>query len=215
MVTSVMLVSSYEVDKVGLDEVFHGKGASIAFHAGSFSSAWDGFQTQTFDAVLVDTNLPDQDPMDLIKAMVDFRPNQVVMLLSKRENPLVFCKAHRLGARGVILKTDSSTVLHNKLKQALSGKTNWTKEEIRRLGVSASAILAGCEHDTPLTVREEEVLKLIALAKTNDEIAAQLKVRYDTVKEHVQHILRKVGVNDRTQAAVWARRRSRPSSLLP
>lgn len=209
MVASVMLVSSYEVDKVGLEVSFSECEASIAFHAESYCSAWSGITSQSFDAVLVDTSLPDKDPIVLIKDIVSAIPKQVVMLLSKQENPRMSFLAHTYGARGVLLKTDSSTVLHKKLMHALSGTNTWTKKELRQLRVGASAIPEDGDHDKPLTVREEEVLRLIAMARSNLEIAAQLKVRYETVKEHVQHILRKVGVNDRTQAAVWALRRAR------
>jgi DNA-binding NarL/FixJ family response regulator len=61
--------------------------------------------------------------------------------------------------------------------------------------------------EVPLTQRESEVLRQLALGLTNKEIAQALNISYETVKEHVQHILRKVGVTDRTQAAVWAVRR--------
>ena len=58
--------------------------------------------------------------------------------------------------------------------------------------------------EVPLTQRESEVLRQLAYGLTNKEIANTLKISYETVKEHVQHILRKIGVSDRTQAAVWA-----------
>ena len=65
----------------------------------------------------------------------------------------------------------------------------------------------GAEADVPLTKRESEVLKQLAFGLTNKEIAQTLGISYETVKEHVQHILRKIGVSDRTQAAVWAVRK--------
>jgi DNA-binding NarL/FixJ family response regulator len=58
-----------------------------------------------------------------------------------------------------------------------------------------------------LTLRESEVLRKLSLGTTNRKIADELGISYETVKEHVQHILRKIGVNDRTQAAVWAVRK--------
>jgi DNA-binding NarL/FixJ family response regulator len=61
--------------------------------------------------------------------------------------------------------------------------------------------------DVPLTPREGEVLRQLASGLTNKEIAQRLHVSYETVKEHVQHILQKIGVSDRTQAAAWAVRR--------
>ena len=59
----------------------------------------------------------------------------------------------------------------------------------------------------PLTQRESEVLRQLSYGLTNKEIAQSLQISYETVKEHVQHILRKLGVSDRTQAAVWAVRK--------
>ena len=58
-----------------------------------------------------------------------------------------------------------------------------------------------------MTQRESEVLRQLAYGLTNKEIAQALDISYETVKEHVQHILRKIGVSDRTQAAVWAVRK--------
>jgi DNA-binding NarL/FixJ family response regulator len=66
----------------------------------------------------------------------------------------------------------------------------------------------GTDSEVSLTKRESEVLKQLALGLTNKEIAHSLGISYETVKEHVQHILRKIGVSDRTQAAVWAVRKN-------
>ncbi|MCE9552882.1 MAG: LuxR C-terminal-related transcriptional regulator [Planctomycetes bacterium] len=63
------------------------------------------------------------------------------------------------------------------------------------------------DEDVSLTNRESQVLRHIAMGLSNKEIALALKIRMDTVKEHVQNVLRKLGVADRTQAAVWAVRR--------
>jgi DNA-binding NarL/FixJ family response regulator len=61
--------------------------------------------------------------------------------------------------------------------------------------------------EAPLTQRESQVLARLAEGKTNKQIAQSLHISYETVKEHVQHILQKIGVTDRTQAAVWAVRK--------
>jgi DNA-binding NarL/FixJ family response regulator len=58
--------------------------------------------------------------------------------------------------------------------------------------------------DVPLTPRETQVLRLVAMGLSNQEIADSLEISIETVKEHVQNLLRKLSVNDRTQAAVWA-----------
>ncbi len=64
------------------------------------------------------------------------------------------------------------------------------------------------ESDIPITTREAEVLKKIAIGCSNREIAQSLGISYETVKEHIQHLFRKVGAGDRTQAAIWAVRQN-------
>ena len=76
-----------------------------------------------------------------------------------------------------------------------------TQEEIARIDALAA------ETEVPLTQREIEVLRQLAQGLTNREIAGALDISYETVKEHVQHILRKIGVSDRSRAATWAVRK--------
>ena len=75
---------------------------------------------------------------------------------------------------------------------------------MRRLSGAMATPRIDAEVEAPLTRRENEVLVELANGLTNKEIAQKLGISYETVKEHVQHILRKIGVSDRTQAAVWA-----------
>jgi DNA-binding NarL/FixJ family response regulator len=93
------------------------------------------------------------------------------------------------------------------IRTASSGETIWTREELRRVTGALATPRVGANIEVPLTKRENEVLKQLAFGLTNKEIAQALGISYETVKEHVQHILRKVGVSDRTQAAVWAVRK--------
>ena len=92
------------------------------------------------------------------------------------------------------------------VRTVASGETFWPPGTLRRV----SGALEGPANGSPigaqfqLTKREGEVLQLMSHGLTNKEIAKSLGIGYDTVKEHVQHILRKLSVSDRTQAAVWA-----------
>jgi DNA-binding NarL/FixJ family response regulator len=83
-----------------------------------------------------------------------------------------------------------------------------SEEEIAAIDNSYSGPAdAPANVEVPLTPRESEVLRHLASGLTNKEIAQTLEVSYETVREHVQHILRKIGVSDRAQAAVWAVRK--------
>ena len=90
------------------------------------------------------------------------------------------------------------------IKTAAKGENTWTREELRRVTGALATPRITADIEVPLTQRESEVLRQLAYGLTNKQIAEALDISYETVKEHVQHILRKVGVTDRTQAAVWA-----------
>jgi DNA-binding NarL/FixJ family response regulator len=106
-----------------------------------------------------------------------------------------------------LLKGSTREQLLQAIHKVATGDNAWTREELRRItGALATPRLAS-DVDVPLTQRESEVLRQLAFGLTNKEIAQTLDISYETVKEHVQHILRKLGVTDRTQAAVWAVRK--------
>ncbi|MCP3692832.1 MAG: response regulator transcription factor, partial [Planctomycetaceae bacterium] len=90
------------------------------------------------------------------------------------------------------------------LRKAAAGESTWKREELRRVTGALATPRLNADVEVPLTQRESEVLRYLVQGLTNKEIAQVLEISYETVKEHVQHILRKVGVSDRTQAAVWA-----------
>jgi DNA-binding NarL/FixJ family response regulator len=90
------------------------------------------------------------------------------------------------------------------IKGAYHGGNSWTREALRRVAGALATPRIAADVDVPLTHRESEVLEQLAEGLTNKEIAFALGISYETVKEHVQHILKKIGVSDRTQAAVWA-----------
>jgi DNA-binding NarL/FixJ family response regulator len=106
-----------------------------------------------------------------------------------------------------LLKGASRDDLLKAIKNAASGENSWTRDELRRVTGALATPRLNADVEVPLTQRESEVLRQLALGLTNKEIALALHISYETVKEHVQHILRKIGVSDRTQAAVWAVRK--------
>ena len=90
------------------------------------------------------------------------------------------------------------------IRNVAAGETAWTREVLRRMTGALATPRVNADVEVPLTQRENDVIQQMALGLTNKEIAQVLGISYETVKEHVQHVLRKVGVADRTQAAVWA-----------
>jgi DNA-binding NarL/FixJ family response regulator len=124
-------------------------------------------------------------------------------MLSSFDFPTYMARAFALGALGYLLKSATRSEIVAAIKTASKGDSIWSKEQLRCLSGGLISH-SGAAIDIPFTKRESEVMKQLALGLINREIAQALGIRYETVKEHVQHILRKLGVTDRTQAAVWA-----------
>ena len=90
------------------------------------------------------------------------------------------------------------------IQNATAGKPAGVSGPFAKVTASMAARDAQAARDSGLTPRESQVLSHVAFGLSNDEIARSLEISVETVKEHVQNLLRKLEVNDRTQAAVWA-----------
>ena len=159
------------------------------------------------DLILLDIRLPCKDGLNALERIRLDRPKMPILVLSTYGNPTYVARAVDLGANGYLMKTATHEQVIDAVKRAANGEKIWTREELRRVTGALSTPRLSDDIEVPLTHRESEVLLQLAHGSTNKEIAQALGISYETVKEHVQHILRKVGVADRTQAAVWAVRK--------
>jgi DNA-binding NarL/FixJ family response regulator len=110
------------------------------------------------------------------------------------------------GAHDYVLKTASRSDLIGAVTNAAAGDEPSRSGELRKVAKAMAKREAATDSGVPLTPRETQVLRQIAMGLANQEIADALEISVETVKEHVQNLLRKISVNDRTQAAVWALR---------
>ncbi len=204
MPTSVLLVGCCEVAWLGFRKLADGAGLSLEYNAPDQRSALQQLARSPYDVVLIDAHMPGDGPLPLIEAIKRTVENQSLVLFALQENPAILANAASLGLRGIVLYSDPSSRVLQKILQAAEGQSSWTRDELRRLALSASTIVPGDGYPVPLTHREREILKHLVNGGTNKEIAAVLGISYETVKEHIQNILAKAGVNDRSQAAVWA-----------
>jgi DNA-binding NarL/FixJ family response regulator len=158
------------------------------------------------DIVLMAVKMPREDGLSALARIKQARPDLPVVMTACDRHPVHLAQAYRLGASGLLLKDFSPGELVAAIRRVASGGDIWSREEVRRVtGVFTSEQMTPSV-DVALTPREYEVLRLIIGGLTNRRISEQLDISYETVKEHVQHIIRKIGVSDRTQAAVWAAR---------
>ena len=159
------------------------------------------------DMVLLDIRMPGNDGLNALGRIKLERPSMPILVLSTYDNPTYVARAVALGANGYLMKTAKNEEVLAAINRVARGESIWTREELRRVTGALATPRLSDDIEVPLTRRESEVLRQLAHGLTNKEIAQALGISYETVKEHVQHILRKVGVADRTQAAVWAVRK--------
>jgi len=208
MTIKLLFVDDHEIVRLGLRQMLLGSEIEMSDEASSSDEGYSKFVASKFDLVLMEVRIPGGDGLQLLGKIKTHTPGQNVLVFSAYDNPTYIARAVALGANGFLLKTDSQDKILDAIRRSAAGENIWSREELRRVTGSLATMRMGGDSEIPLTQREGEVLKQLANGLTNKEIAQSLGISYETVKEHVQHILRKIGVSDRTQAAVWAVRKN-------
>ncbi len=180
------------------------------------------------DLILLDNHLPGVRGVDGIATLKDAAPGTRILMLTVSENEDDLAAALQAGADGYLLKTVELDRLSESIIKVLDGESVVSPEMMTKLVAAfrskaspssaggATAVDAGRNGDAPvpglqgdsaialLSAREREVLALIAHGDSNKVIARKLDIAETTVKIHVQHILRKLQLSSRVQAAVYA-----------
>jgi DNA-binding NarL/FixJ family response regulator len=159
------------------------------------------------DVVLLDIRMPESDGINALDEIHRDMPDMPVVMLSTYDNPTYVARSVALGATDYVLKGSSREALLEAIRGAASGKSPSEGGELSRVASTMKKKKELNDETVPLTNREMQVLRHVALGLSNKEIAQSLTISIETVKEDVQNILRKIDVSDRTQAAVWAVRR--------
>lgn len=207
MTIRILMVDDHEVVRCGVRSILEGEDISIIAEATSGEEAIQAAITMDVDVVLMDIRMPSGDGLNALGRIKLEKPELPILMLSTYDNPTYVARAVALGAAGYVLKGSAREALIGAIRTVATGENAWTREELRRVTGALATPRLAADVEVPLTQRESEVLRQLSLGLTNKEIAQALGISYETVKEHVQHILRKIGVSDRTQAAVWAVRK--------
>ena len=164
------------------------------------------------DVVLMDLHMPKMDGLEATRCIKSQLPNTLVIILTIYDNDAYIVDAVRAGAGGYLLKDASKDLLIHTIRAVKSGgmliKTNLLREAMLSLadatGDESKEKHISATSPNGLTPRERDVLRLVVDRQSNKEIGRTLSISEDTAKKHVQTILSKLGVSDRTQAAVKA-----------
>ena len=166
------------------------------------------------DLVLMDVRMPEMDGITATRHIKREQPGVSVLMVTMHENPDYLLEALDAGAAGYVLKDAPADRLISAVHRTLNGESPLNQELATRLLRRLAEEKQQKPYSSPstnrdpmgeaLTPRETEVLVLLTTGQTNQQIAQSLTISKGTAKVHVERIIRKLGVSDRTQAAVRA-----------
>ncbi|MFP5447778.1 MAG: response regulator [Alphaproteobacteria bacterium] len=204
----ILIVDDHMLAREGLRAILGAAGFEVV---GAASSAEDALQMAADlqpDVIMMDIRLgPGMDGLEATAALRARGVTAKIMMLTLHDDPEYVRAALAAGATGYVLKDAGLEDLREAVAQVLRGRLAIPAEVLSAL-VSRPARMQTAGAIERLTQREREVLDLVAEGLTNKAIARQLDISPATVKAHVERVIAKLGVADRTQAAVMAARRS-------
>ena len=200
----LLVADDQDVVRQGVKALLTGTEIKVVAEVGTGSAAVKHALETEVDVVLLDVRMPDGDGLAALGRIKLDKPNLPVILFSAFDNPASVARAIALGAAGFLLKDCTRDELLSAIRVAATGENVWSREKLRSVSGALRTPRLASSLEVSLSEREGEVLRQMTHGLTNKEIAQTMSISYETVKEHVQHVLRKIGLTDRTQAAVWA-----------
>ncbi len=218
--TSIVIVDDHDLFRAGLRSLIEGYGAfDVVAEAKDGQQGVEACRKFTPDIVLLDVRMPKLDGLAAAEVIARECPRTSIIMVTMHAEPEYLRKAIIAGASGYVLKDASGDEMFNALEAVSSGHS-FVNGDLAAKAISGLTAPEKEENPTPadrqlvsraeiddrhnLTIRETEVLGLVVKGKTNKEIARDLNISPGTVKVHVERLIGKLGVADRTRAAVVA-----------
>ncbi|MCU1501706.1 MAG: LuxR family transcriptional regulator [Ilumatobacteraceae bacterium] len=207
MAVRVFLVDDHEILRHGLRDLLVAEGdIDVVGEAGTVQEALHRIRTVEVDVAVLDVRLPDGSGIELCRQLrAADRPVACLMLTSYNEDEALL-DAIVAGAAGYLLKEGRGADIVSAVRHVGEGGSLIDAATTRRVnerilaGAAKDRLLAGLSH------QEQRIIQLLADGKTNRQIAAEMLLTEKTVKNYVSHLLTKMGMSRRTEAAVYAAR---------
>jgi DNA-binding NarL/FixJ family response regulator len=203
----LVVADDQEIIRQGIASMLSDEEIEIVAEAANGIEAIEKALKHRPNVLLMDVMMPELDGLDALEKLRDQSPQTRVVMMSAHDNPTYIARSVALGADGFILKDVPADEFVAAIQRAARGEAPPAEGRLNKIKELLAKRLDPVADDVPLTKREYQVLRHLAYGLSNREIGRSLSISIETVKEHVQNILRKLDAADRTEAAVWAVRR--------
>ena len=205
MKTRLMIVDDHEVVRMGLRAALDVEpDFTVVAEASNGQEAIEKARAHRPDIVLMDVRMDGMDGIEACRELRSELPDTRVLMLTSFAEEETVVAALLAGAAGYVLKNVARSRLLEALRSVARGESLLDSRVTRGVVEKLVAARGASEDEIDLTAREREVLVLIAEGATNKEIAAKLVVSENTARNHVSHILGKLGFSRRSEAAAYA-----------
>lgn len=197
---SILTVDDHPLLRDGIAALINSQSdMNVVAEASGGREAVQRFREHRPDITLMDLRMPDLDGIDAMTEILREYPDARIIVLTTYSGDALIVRALKAGAQGYLLKGLLRKELLETIRSVHSGR--------KRIAPEVASEVADHAADSLLTLREIDVLQLIAEGNANKLVADRLAITEDTVKAHVRNILSKLGANDRTHAVTIALKR--------
>jgi two-component system, NarL family, response regulator NreC len=199
----VVIVDDHAVVRSGLRRVLESEGIEVVGEAGSPSDAVYRTIELKPDVVLMDVVMPEGSGIEAVPKLLELAPATKVLVLSMLDDPRYVREAFSVGASGYVLKEAADSEVVAAVREVAAGG-NYVHPALGARLIAADAEERRRSEEDPLSEREREVLRLLALGHTNQEIAKMLYISVRTAETHRAHILQKLRLQSRAELVRYA-----------
>lgn len=205
MAIKIMIADDHSMIREGLKNLLELDGdIQVIAEAVDGEDCLDKLQVVKPDVLLLDINMPKKNGLEVLKSLKSKKSKLKVLVLTVHNEIEYLMKAVDIGVNGYVLKDSESAELKKAIFTVAEGESYIQPSLIPALNAKMIETNKDAEKIKSLTKRELDVLKLLAVGMYNKEVGKRLEISERTVKNHVSNIFKKLGVTDRTQAAVFA-----------
>jgi two-component system, NarL family, response regulator NreC len=203
-VIGIVVVDDHAVVRSGLRLLLDAEeDLEVLAEAGNAREAVFEVRAHKPDVILLDLVMPGESGIEAVPKLLHEAPDAKILVLSMQDDPQYVREAFAVGATGYVLKEAADADVVDAIRQVAAGGSYVHPTLGARMVAADAAAFAAAEAD-PLSEREREVLRLLALGHTNQEIAKQLFISVRTAETHRAHIMRKLGLETRAELVRYA-----------